>query len=53
MKKLCAIKKLSLNRETLRQLESAEAELVIGGVTVPDCTNTCRAACTTIRTSCC
>jgi hypothetical protein len=53
MKKLVAIKKLTLNRETLRQLESTEAELVVGGVTVPVCTNTCRPACTTIRTTCC
>jgi natural product precursor len=53
MKKLSTVKKLNLNRETLRQLESDEMGVVIGGITAPACTATCRAACTTITTSCC
>lgn len=50
-------KKLVLSRETLRLLEEREAAYVAGGDTTLPCTNgctdTCRAACTTIRTTCC
>lgn len=60
MKKLSEThKKLVLSRETLRLLEEREAAYVAGGATVLPCTNTCgctdtcRAACTTIRTTCC
>ncbi|HEX4495432.1 MAG TPA: hypothetical protein VIE43_07175 [Thermoanaerobaculia bacterium] len=45
-------RKLVLSRETLRLLEEREAALVAGGLTV-GCTDTCRAACTTIKTTCC
>jgi len=45
-------KKLVLSRETLHLLEEREASQVFGGVTL-GCTDTCRAACTTIRTTCC
>lgn len=52
-------KKLILSRETLRLLEEREAAYVAGGdTTLPctvtcACTDTCRAACTTIKTTCC
>jgi hypothetical protein len=48
-------KKLVLSRETLRLLEEREAGFVAGGATTVSCTctDTCRAACTTIRTTCC
>jgi len=53
MKKLSAKhKKLVLSRETLRLLEEREAANVLGGLTI-GCTDTCRAACTTIKTTCC
>jgi hypothetical protein len=53
MKKLSANrKKLVLSRETLRLLEEREAAMVLGGLTL-GCTDTCRAACTTIKTTCC
>jgi hypothetical protein len=45
-------KKLVLSRETLRLLEEREAAYVAGGLTL-GCTDTCRQACTTIRTTCC
>lgn len=47
-------KKLVLSRETLRLLEEREAAFVAGGATLScTCTDTCRAACTTIKTTCC
>lgn len=50
-------KKLILSRETLRLLEDREAAYAAGAATLLadtcGCTDTCRAACTTIRTTCC
>lgn len=48
MKKSSEIKKLTLNRETLTQLESREIGQVLGGAS-----NTACQTCTTIKTTCC
>ena len=48
MKKSSEVKKLTLNRETLSQLESKDIGYVLGGAT-----NTACQTCTTIKTTCC
>lgn len=48
MKKSSEIKKLTLNRETLTQLESREIGQVLGGATDTACQT-----CITIKTTCC
>ena len=46
------VRKLQLSRETLHALEEQELGGIAGGVTAPNCTNTCPINCQPSKLSC-